>query len=165
MFLTNSHEIFQKSGTDIIENLFKRGKKLKTSKGFTLVELMVVILIVVILAAVAIPLMQGRIDKSKWSEACSVAGTIRRSIRTYASEKSVATAQGLVGNYLSDAATQCALGFEATDLEGVYFTAIDYAITSINGDGIATITATGGSKANSPTGSYVLQADGKWVMQ
>ena len=37
-------------------------------KGFTLVELMVVILIVSILAAVAIPILSGRIDAAKWSE-------------------------------------------------------------------------------------------------
>ena len=34
-----------------------------TKKGFTLIELMVVILIVAILAAVAIPIMRGRIDE------------------------------------------------------------------------------------------------------
>jgi len=136
---------------------------LKATKGFTLIELMVVILIVGILAAIAIPLMQVRIDRSKWSEACSAAGTIRTSIRSYAAETSVATAQGLVGNDLSDAATEVALGFIPTDLEGTYFTAGDYTITAINGDGIATITATGGSKADSPTGTYVLQVDGKWV--
>ena len=138
---------------------------LKPYKGFTLVELMVVIFIVAILAAVAIPLMQGNIDKSKWSEACSAAGTIRRGIRTYAGETSVATAQGLVGNNLSDAATEEALGFIGTDLEGTYFTAADYTITAVNGAGIPTITVTGGSKPKSPTGTYVLQPDGKWVKQ
>ena len=136
---------------------------LKVTKGFTLVELMVVILIVGILASVAIPLMQVRIDKSKWSEACSAAGTIRSSIRSYAAETSVVTAQGLVGNDLSDAGTEAALGFIPTDLEGTYFTAADYTITAVNGAGIATISATGGSKADSPIGTYVLQADGKWV--
>lgn len=136
---------------------------LKVSKGFTLVELMVVILIVGILAAIAIPLMQVRIDRSKWSEACSAAGTIRTSIRSYAAETSVATAQGLVGNDLSDAATEAALGFIPTDLEGTYFSASDYTITAVNGNGNATITTTGGSKAESPTGTYVLQANGKWV--
>ena len=136
---------------------------LKVNKGFTLVELMVVILIVGILAAIAIPLMQVRIDRSKWSEACSAAGTIRTSIRSYAAETSVATAQGLVGNDLSDAATETALGFIPTDLEGTYFTAVDYTITAVNGDGLATITTAGGSKADSPIGTYVLQADGKWI--
>lgn len=165
MVLRSSYEILQKSRTDGFENFFKRGKMLKTSGGFTLVELMVVILIVSILAAVAIPLMQGRIDKSKWSEACSAAGTIRRSIRTYAAERSVATAQGLAGNDLSDGTTQAVLGFGANDLEGVYFTAGDYTITAVNGVGIATITATGGSKANSPAGTYVFQANGNWVKQ
>jgi prepilin-type N-terminal cleavage/methylation domain-containing protein len=136
---------------------------LKAAKGFTLVELMLVILIIEILAAIAIPLMQVRIDRSKWSEACSAAGTIRTSIRSYAAETSVTTVQGLVGNDLSDAATETALGFIPTDLEGTYFSASDYTITAVNSNGIATITASGSSKADSPKGMYALQANGKWA--
>lgn len=136
---------------------------MKSRKGFTLVELMVVILIVGILAAVAIPLMQGRINKAKWSEANATAGTIRTAIRAYAAETSVATAQGLVGNDLSDATTQSALGFSATDLSGTYFAPGDYTITAVNGSGIATITVANGSGADAPTdGPYVLAADGSW---
>ena len=131
--------------------------------GFTMVELMVVVLIVGILAAIALPLMNGKIDRSKWSEACTSAGSIRRAVRNYAAETSVVTAQILVGSDMGDLATQEVLGFIGQDLEGTYFTASDFIITAINGDGIATITVTGGSKVNSPTGSYVLQPDGTWT--
>ena len=134
-------------------------------RGFTLIELMIVVLIVGILAAVTLPLMQGNIDKSKWSEACTAAGLIRRAINSYAAETSVATAQTLVGSDLSDVTIQTALDFSASDLEGTYFIPSDCTITSVNNNGMATITVNGSSKANSPTGTYVLQADGKWLKQ
>jgi prepilin-type N-terminal cleavage/methylation domain-containing protein len=137
--------------------------KMKSRKGFTLVELMVVILIVGILAAVAIPLMQGRIDKAKWSEANATAGTIRTAIRAYAAETSVATATALVGNALDDATTQSVLGFSNTDLAGTYFTPGDYSITGVNASGIAQITVANGSNPDAPTnGPYILDYDGSW---
>jgi prepilin-type N-terminal cleavage/methylation domain-containing protein len=139
--------------------------KMNYKKGFTLVELMVVILIVGILAAVAIPLMQGRIDKAKWSEANAAAGTIRTAVRAYSAETSVAIADALCeGNTCDDADVQAALGFDAADLEGTYFTASDYEITTVDGSGIAVITVTA-SKDGAPEGSYQLEADGDWVKQ
>lgn len=133
-------------------------------KGFTLVELMVVILIVGILAAVAIPLMQGRIDKAKWSEANAAAGTIRTAVRAYAAETSIATAQTLIGNTLDDADTQAALGFSTADLTGTYFVPADYEVTNVNANGVASITVTG-SQADAPSGSYLLDIDGSWTKQ
>ncbi|MBN2314130.1 MAG: type II secretion system protein [Sedimentisphaerales bacterium] len=134
-------------------------------KGFTLVELMVVILIVGILAAVAIPLMQGRIDKAKWSEANAAAGTIRTAVRAYAAETSVTNAATVcAGNTCDDSDVQEALGFSSTDLDGTYFEADCYEITSVNASGIAVITVDGSasSKTGAPTDKYVLAADGTW---
>ena len=118
-----------------------------------------------ILAAVAIPLMQGRIDKAKWSEANAAAGTIRTAVRAYAAETSIANADSVCeGNTCDDSDVQTALGFGSNDLEGVYFTASDYEITTVDTSGVAVITVTA-SKSNAPSGSYQLEADGDWVKQ
>jgi len=107
----------------------------------------------------------GSIEQAKWLEANVTAGTIRSAVRLYAAETSVKKAQALAGTDLSIAATQSALGIKAAVCESSYFTAGDYKITTVNTNGFATITVTGGSKAGSPSGTYVLQEDGKWVKQ
>ncbi|UCF14434.1 MAG: prepilin-type N-terminal cleavage/methylation domain-containing protein [Phycisphaerales bacterium] len=134
----------------------------KRSNGHSLLELLVVILMISILAGITTPAVQGRIDKSKWKEANTTAGSIRRSLRTYVAETSIDQAAALVGHDLSEAATQAALGFTASDLEGTYFTASDYTVTSLSNAGFAAITVTG-SKANAPAGSYQLATDGAWI--
>ncbi|MBN1819015.1 MAG: prepilin-type N-terminal cleavage/methylation domain-containing protein [Sedimentisphaerales bacterium] len=130
----------------------------KTRKGFTLVELMVVILIVGILAAAAIPLMRGRIDSAKWSEANATAGTIRAAVRVYFAETGDNTT--IIGQ-LSDAGIQGKLGFTSGDLTGTYFTAGDYQITAVSSTGVATVRVTG-SQGNAPSGSKTLATDGTW---
>lgn len=124
--------------------------------GFTLMELVVVILIISVLAAVAIPLMRGKIDRSKWSEANAAAGTIRNAARIYFAE----TGSKLTGN-LGDAAIQQALDVESSDLAGTFFVASDYEIDSVSDQGIAVITVTG-SQANAPSGSRTLALDGNF---
>ena len=55
-------------------------------KGFTLIELMIVILIVAILAAVAVPLLTAQIEKAKWAEAQAGCGTIATALKAYVAE-------------------------------------------------------------------------------
>ena len=134
-------------------------------KGFTLIELMVVIFIVGILAAVAIPIMRGRIDAAKWSEGKASAGSVRTALRAYFAEKGPAYA-----NYAADCEGDItvfgpALGFAANDLDGKYFVGTDYVISGVSVDGsenlLYTITVTGsGAEAPSTPPSMSLDETG-----
>lgn len=121
---------------------------MESKKGFTLIELMIVIIIVGILAAVAIPMMQGRIDSAKWSEGRAVMGIIARSLRTHIGEK---------GNNFTPVPTLAELGFEPGDLDGTYFSGgesgtNDFSWVINNNDPIDfLITATAPAGVNSPS--------------
>lgn len=125
-------------------------------KGLTLMELMVVILIAAVLSAAAVPLLRGKIERSKWAEANAAAGVIRNAVKVYFLE----TGDTLAGS-LADAAILNALHLEAADITGTYFTASDYVIDSVGADGTAVITVTG-SKTNAPLGSKTLTAAGSF---
>ena len=66
-------------------------------QGFTLIELMVVIVIMGILAAVAVPKLFGMIAKSKASEVPTAAGTWINLTEAYASENYAAGDWGQIG--------------------------------------------------------------------
>jgi prepilin-type N-terminal cleavage/methylation domain-containing protein len=134
---------------------------MKNRKGFTLIELMVVILIVGILAAVAIPLMRGRVDSAKWSEGKSIMGTIATAVRAYAAEK------GSTGSYGADAPTMVQMGFSASDFTGTYFAVGNFTWTTAYDDAgdpplTFTITGTAGAGIQTPT-QITLDNVGTWV--
>ena len=135
---------------------------MESRKGFTLIELMVVILIVGILASVAIPMLRGRIDAAKWSEGKAMMGSIATAIRSYHAEKGPTAAAPTV---LGIATT--GLGFAAGDLTGNYFADADFtfAVTAMNPRPIYTITCTPVTAADRPTNpvTYVLDQTGTWT--
>ncbi len=131
---------------------------MKSKKGFTLIELMVVILIVAILAAVAIPILRGRIEAAKWSEGAAIAGTIKTAAKVaYAEDSSAANVTALTAEVST---ILVPLGFEATDLRGQYFAETDFAITGFDTAGNATVEID--APPTGLSGTAVLGASG-WV--
>ncbi|MFC1738021.1 type II secretion system protein [Planctomycetota bacterium] len=131
-------------------------------KCFTLIEVLVVILIVAILASVAVPIVRGKVNDAKWSEAKAAAGTIRTAVATYAVVKSVALVGELVGN-LAEKSRRELLGFQEGDLTGSYFVPGDYNIDAVNERGNASITITASTPKGPPVGeSKTLMFDGTW---
>jgi prepilin-type N-terminal cleavage/methylation domain-containing protein len=138
---------------------------MKKRKGFTLIELMVVILIVSILAAVAIPIMRGRIDSAKWSEGRAMMGTIATAIRAYTAGEDEAPGDGT----LSTEAYAALLGFTQADLTGTYFTPgmfevsdCTYDVNNVNTPLTFTIEAT---NADLEPDGYTLDERGAWTAQ
>lgn len=80
-------------------------------------ELLTVILIVGVLAAVAISMMRGRVDSAKWSEGKASAGTIATAIRAWIA------GYNMPGSWTNAPGSLNAreLGFMENDLNGVYF--------------------------------------------
>ena len=96
----------------------------RVQQGFTLIELMIVVAIVGILAAIALPAYQDYTIRSKVSEALAAAGACKTSVAEYAANKSV----------LPTTLTEAGCASVATQ----YVTGLD-----VSGTGMITITTSG----------------------
>ncbi|MBN2594459.1 MAG: prepilin-type N-terminal cleavage/methylation domain-containing protein [Sedimentisphaerales bacterium] len=111
-------------------------------KGFTLVELMVVVVIVALLAALLIPMLTARVEAAKWAEGKAAAGTIATALRAYVVEKyelEPVPSTGIVINDIDEFMNRA-------DLTGKYFDYSNYSIADVVYDpGVST------------TGGYVVE--------
>ncbi|MHC4264811.1 MAG: pilin [Planctomycetota bacterium] len=138
---------------------------MKGRKGFTLIELMVVILIVGILAAVAVPIMRGRIDSAKWSEGNAAAGAVKSAVRAYIAEKGPNFDYSGIETGLDTQSTYEALGFSVTDLTGSYFNQADYTVSGVDAaNGQCVVSVGPSSQGDGPSGTGSLAADGTWTI-
>ncbi len=125
---------------------FFGGIKMYRRKGFTLIELMVVVLIVSILAAVIIPILRGRIDAAKWSEGKAMMGTIATGIRSYHAEHGPTGQLPTANNF-----QQIGIDTAHNDLQGRYFAQADFQFSVSSMDPLTfTITCTPGTMSDHP---------------
>ncbi|MCF7854681.1 MAG: prepilin-type N-terminal cleavage/methylation domain-containing protein [Candidatus Pacebacteria bacterium] len=105
-------------------------------KTFTLIELMVVAIIVAILAAVAIPLMTGNVQRAIITEAEAALGTIRSNMRAgYSEYGEYDLIENDDGDAISDGEVAVNLRpISNTDLDGHYFSHHCYLIEAVDDD-------------------------------
>jgi prepilin-type N-terminal cleavage/methylation domain-containing protein len=106
-----------------------------STAGFTLIELMIVVIIVAVLAAVGIPLLQGNVERAKLTEAVAGLGTIRTAVRAKIAEVGSAPTTATM-NTITLLRNQ--LGLKLGDLTGRFFEDNDYSYTMTAGDPTAT---------------------------
>ena len=116
---------------------------MRSRKGFTLIELMIVVVIVGILAAIIIPLLLSRVERAKYSEGKAIAGQIATAVRAYVAEKGTSA--------LATPSLTTDLGFKSQELDGKYFyqTAMTVGSVALSANGQVSYVITLTPNANS----------------
>jgi len=98
------------------------------NKGFTMIELLVVLLIIGILAAVAAPMLLSNSDKAKASEAASTLGMIRQAEREYFAKHGAYLAVSAGNLHLPQEPTSGTAGLGITVDPAKYFSEASYTV-------------------------------------
>ena len=125
---------------------------MRQRKGFTMIELMVVVIIVAILAAIVIPLLLSRVEKAKYSEGKAIASQIATAVRAYAVESDAP---------VDSPSLTVDLGFKDNELDAKYFSQSGMSIAGVkvndNGTMNYTITLIPISNKGLKSGNVVLE--------
>ena len=132
--------------------------KAQMQKGFTLIELMIVVAIIGILAAIALPAYQDYTRRAKVSEVILAASACRTTISEVVQSSSVSLPAANNWGCESASATSQYVASVATDAAGV-ITVTAQGITGVSG----TITLTPYQGATGTTAPTAGSAIGRWV--
>lgn len=135
---------------------------MRSFRGFTLVELLVVIIVVGILATVSVPLMRANIKRAILTEAVTAMGTIRTVERAYYAEHGEYQDVGIVGidgypdGIQPRDKSKNETGYGTGGLDGTYFDETCYRVSGL-GDNLDIYCYTGLSRNSASRADVVTR--------
>ena len=107
-------------------------------KGFTLIELIIVIVIIGVLASIAAPMMQGVKAKAMCAEIVTAMGTVRTAVRQYYTEyDALPSWSGMYLDYGQAYSMFLKAGLDINQLKMLYGSRYDYSVTVSVSNGIS----------------------------